>query len=506
MAAPSAPVEARFAQWPPGSTDIGKVDTKIGHEATPIETKLKRIRPFDEKTPCPTAVKHLHGQLTGEMVVAYPRLAHGRVFRAGTNTRMALLRRQPHHAFKQGGNLVIGQRKVSMPALFALHDQRTSFELRQMRAGRCQADTGDRCKLARRQRLTTHQGSQHIGPRRITDQGAKTRNIRSFFHCSTINEAYSSSNALCWRAGGGYMPDTSTVRWREFALLGCLALLWGSSYLFIGIGVREIPPLTLIAIRVGVAAVFLLSVIAWQGARLPRDLYTWRLLFVQSILNSTGAWLLLAWGQRHIDSGLASVLNSTTPLFVFLITALVTRHEVASRVRLLGAVLGFIGVILIVGPDVLLGLGQQVAGQLAALAGAFLYGIAAIFGQRLSHLPATVTATGTILCAAGCLIPASLIIDQPWQLAPSPRAWLAAVVLGIACTSIALLIYFRLLRTLGSLGVASQAYLRAGVGVALGIVVLGEQITLVVGLGLAAALIGVALINLPPGRERSIAE
>ncbi len=302
------------------------------------------------------------------------------------------------------------------------------------------------------------------------------------------------------------MPDTSNVRRHEFALLACLALLWGSSYLFIGIGVREIPPITLIAIRVGVAAIFLLGVIAWQGARLPRDARTWRLLFVQSILNSTGAWLLLAWGQQHIDSGLASVLNSTTPLFVFVLTVLVTRHEAASRLRLLGAVLGFIGVILIVGPDVLLGLGQQVAGQLAALTGAFLYGIAAIFGRRFSHLPATVTATGTILCAAICLIPASLIIDQPWQLAPSPRAWIAAVVLGIACTGIALLLYFRLLRTLGSLGVASQAYLRAGVGVLLGIVVLGEQITLVVGMGLPAALVGVALINLPTRKSKSVAE
>ena len=297
------------------------------------------------------------------------------------------------------------------------------------------------------------------------------------------------------------MPDTSIIRWREFVLLACLALLWGSSYLFISIGVREIPPITLIAIRVGVAAIFLLSVIAWQGAHLPRDVGTWRLLFVQSLLNSTGAWLLLAWGQQHIDSGLASVLNSTTPLFVFLITALVTRHETTGRLRLLGAAIGFAGVILIVGPDVLLGLGQQVAGQLAALTGALLYGIAAIFGQRFSHLPATVTATGTIMCAAVCLIPASLIIDKPWQLTPSLQAWLAAIVLGIARTGFAFLLYFRLLRTLGSLGVASQAYLRAGVGVALGLFVLGEQITLVVGFGLAAALVGVALINLPSGKS-----
>lgn len=287
-------------------------------------------------------------------------------------------------------------------------------------------------------------------------------------------------------------------RWREFALLGCLALLWGSSYLFIDIAVSELPPLTLIAIRVTVAATFLLTVVSWRGTRLPRDQRTWRQLFIQSVLNSSGAWVLLAWGQQFIDSGLASVLNSTSPLFVFFITLLVTRHESTSALRLTGALLGLLGVILIVGPDVLKGLGQQVAGQFAALTGALMYGCAAIYGKRLSHLPAAATATATILWAVVCIVPASLIIDQPWNLKPSAQALTAAVVLGVFSTGFAMLIYFRLLRTLGSMGVASQAYLRAGFGVMLGIVCLGEQIAPIVGLGLAAALIGVAMINLPP--------
>ncbi|MFY0611249.1 MAG: EamA family transporter [Hyphomicrobiaceae bacterium] len=293
------------------------------------------------------------------------------------------------------------------------------------------------------------------------------------------------------------MSDISINRWREFALLGCLAMLWGSSYLFIGIAVKEIPPITLIAIRVAVAVIVLLGVIMWQGASLPRDRRTWGLLLIQSVLNSIGAWLLLAWGQQHIDSGLASVLNSTSPLFVFLFTVLVTRHESTSSLRLTGAALGFVGVVLIVGPDVLKGLGQQVAGQFAALAGAMMYAYAAIFGKRFAHLPATVTATCTMLWAAVCLVPASLVIDQPWHLSPSPRALIAALLLGVFCTAIAMMLYFRLLRTLGSLSVASQAYLRAGVGVMLGVIVLGEQISPVVGFGLIAALVGVALINLP---------
>lgn len=284
-------------------------------------------------------------------------------------------------------------------------------------------------------------------------------------------------------------------RTREFVLLGLLALLWGSSYLFISVAVAEIPPLTLISIRIGVAAVFLLLMLRLQGARLPRDGRTWRLLAIQSTLNASVAWTLLAWGQQHIDSGVAAVLNSTSPLFVFVLTVAVTRHEAMTPIKLIGALLGFAGVALIVGGEALSGLGENVAGQLAALASAALYAGAAVHGRRLAHLAPTVTAAGAMLCAFIVVAPAALIVDQPWTLAPSGGALAAAGVLGLFCTGVTLMIYFRLIRTLGSLGVASQAYLRAGLGVLLGVIFLGEQPTPTILMGLAAALIGVALIN-----------
>lgn len=283
----------------------------------------------------------------------------------------------------------------------------------------------------------------------------------------------------------------------ELALLALLALLWGSSYLFIKIAVAEIPPITLIAVRVSVASAFLIGVILWRRQRFPKDKKTWAKLLVQSVFNAIAAWTLLAWGQQYVDSGLASVLNSTSPIFVFFITLLITRHEAVGTLKLAGACLGLFGVVLIVGIDALNGLGQQVAGQLAAIAGAILYACAAIYGKNFSHLPATVTAAGTMMWATVCLVPLSLWLDQPWRLTPSSGAILAALALSILCTAVALLIYFRLIKTLGSLGVASQAYLRAGIGVILGIVILGEQITLMVGIGLLAAILGVAAINMP---------
>ena len=283
----------------------------------------------------------------------------------------------------------------------------------------------------------------------------------------------------------------------EIALLALLSLLWGSSYLFIKIALETIPPVTLIAIRVAGAACLLMIVISCQGVRLPKDAQSWRQLFVQAVFNSIGAWTVLAWGQQYIGSGLASVLNSTSPVFVFFFTFFFTRHESTGILKLIGACLGVMGVTLIVGVDAVNGIGRQVIAQLAVLSGAMLYAGAAIYGKRLSCLPPVVSAAGTMIWATLILVPLSLIVDQPWLLAPSNNSIIAAALLAILCTGVALLVYFRLVRTLGSMGVASQSYLRAGVGVLLGVSILGEQITLSAGVGLICVVLGVIAINAP---------
>jgi len=283
----------------------------------------------------------------------------------------------------------------------------------------------------------------------------------------------------------------------ELALLAVLAFLWGSSYLLIRVALDTIPPITLIAARVLIATLFLFIVMSMRREHLPRDFRTWRMLFVQAVFNSIGAWTVLAWGQQYVESSLASVLNSTSPVFVFLITRFFTRHETTDIVRFAGASLGVFGVTLIVGIDALHGLGQQVVAQLAILLGAVLYAGAAIYGKNFTHLPSTVTAAGTMIWATVCLVPLSLIVEHPWTLAPSIMSLLSTVVLAVFCTGVALLIYFRLVKTLGSLGAASQSYLRSGIGVLLGVIVLGEHISFVVGIGIATAVLGVVAINAP---------
>ena len=290
---------------------------------------------------------------------------------------------------------------------------------------------------------------------------------------------------------------------RELALLALLAALWGSSYMLIKVALTSFPPITLMAIRVTLAAMLLLSVLRIHGEPLPSDADSWKKLFVQSLLNSSLAWLLLAWGQQYVPSGMAGVLNSTSPLFVFLITALLpgtTASGSNSALKTIGVLLGFVGVILVIGVDAFAGLagsGKQFFAQIAVLFGAFLYACAALNGKTLAHLSPLATATGTMLWAALSLVPLCLLFEQPWTIRPSWRAVFAVVVLAIFCTGLALFVYFRLIKTLGAMGTASQAYLRAGVSVLLGIFVLGETLSLSVLLGLVATIVGVAMINWP---------
>lgn len=290
--------------------------------------------------------------------------------------------------------------------------------------------------------------------------------------------------------------------WKEFVLLGLLALLWGSSYGFIKLAIAEISPMTLIAARGTIAATMLIVLVMIRGDRWPSDARTWGMLLVQAFFNGIGAWTLLAWGQQHIDSGLASVLNSTSPIFVVLITLLILRNGTIGPRATFGAFLGLGGVILMIGVGVLDGLGREIAGQAAALASAALYACAALYGRRFTDLPAPVIAATTMLWTAIWLVPAAFIFEDPLALAPSATAIGAAVALGVFCTGFAILIYFRLIKTLGSAGVASQAYLRAGLGVLIGVVLFGEVFTLSIAAGLIAAIAGVALINTDKRKPR----
>ena len=288
---------------------------------------------------------------------------------------------------------------------------------------------------------------------------------------------------------------------REHILLVVLATLWGASYTFIKIGVETIPPVTLIAGRTLIAAALLLFIARWRGLALPRDAVTWRRFLIQACLNSAIPFTLIAWGERSVDAGLATVLNSTAPIFTFLLTVAVTQHESITARKLLGVASGIVGVCLIVGVEALSGLGQQLLPPIAIVAATICYAGAAIFGKTFKELHPILPAAGSLICGAAILCPMSLVIDQPWTLTPSRESVLALIGLSVFSTALALVIYFRLVGTLGSVGVTSQAYLRVPIGVAIGMIFLGETLTLPAWIGVACVVVGVAAMTVSDGAK-----
>ncbi len=284
---------------------------------------------------------------------------------------------------------------------------------------------------------------------------------------------------------------------KELALLMALSALWGASYTFIKVGVETIPPVTLIATRTLLAGVILTAIIRWRGLRLPKDIATWLRFLVQACLNSVVPFTLIAWAEQTTDAGLATILNSTSPIFAFLLTVFITRHEAVTGRKLLGVAAGLLGICLIIGVQALGGLGRELWAQIAIVAATICYAGAAIFGKGFKGLDPMMPAAGSMICGAAVLTPASLAIDRPWTLAPSTASVLALLGLAVFSTALAFAIYFRLVQTLGSVGTTAQAYLRVPIGVAIGVLFLGETLTSTAWLGLACVVAGVAAMTVP---------
>jgi drug/metabolite transporter (DMT)-like permease len=291
----------------------------------------------------------------------------------------------------------------------------------------------------------------------------------------------------------------------EFALLVLLATLWGGSYTFIKLGVATIPPITLIAARTLIAGLVLLVVVMyWRGLVLPNDAATWRRFVFQACLNSVIPWTMVAWGERSLDAGLATILNSTSPIFTFFLALGIARHETPTMRKLFGVLAGLAGICLIVGVQALAGLGEQLAAQIVAVLAAICYAGAAIFGRGFKGLDPMAPAAGSLLCGAAILVPVSLVVDRPWTLAPSMNSVLALLGLALFSTALAFVIYFRLIQTLGSVGTTAQAYLRVQIGVALGVVFLGESLSATAWIGIGFVVIGVAAMTIPARKVTDI--
>ena len=299
------------------------------------------------------------------------------------------------------------------------------------------------------------------------------------------------------------MNTVHKPRATDLALLLLLATLWGASYTLIKLGVATIPPLTLIAARTLIAAALLLLVMHWRGLVLPKDAASWRRFMFQACLNSVIPFTLIAWAEQFLDAGLATILSSTSPIFAFLLTFAVTRHEPATRRKLFGVVAGLAGICLIVGVQALGGLGIQLAAQIAMVTATISYAGAAIFGRGFRDMDPMIPAAGSLVCGAAILMPLSLV-DRPWTVVPSASSVLALLGLSIFSTALAFVIYFRLIERLGSVGITAQSYLRVPIGVVLGVVFLGETLTPTAWTGLVCVVTGVVAMTIPPRKTASL--
>lgn len=269
-----------------------------------------------------------------------------------------------------------------------------------------------------------------------------------------------------------------TMTASEWGLLLVLSLLWGGSFFFTGVALTALPPLTVVLLRVGLAALILNLAACLSGSPLPREAGIWWAFLGMGILNNVVPFCLIVWSQTQIASGLAAILNAATPLFTVVVAHVLTADERMTGNRVAGVLIGFAGVAVMVGPSVLGG-GGELPAELASLGAALTYAFAGVYGRRFGRMgvPPLLTAAGQVAASTLVLLPVVLAVDRPWTL-PVPGLAVWAAVLGAAAlsTALAFVIYFRLLATAGAANVLLVTLLVPVSAILLGALVLGERL------------------------------
>jgi drug/metabolite transporter (DMT)-like permease/protein-S-isoprenylcysteine O-methyltransferase Ste14 len=282
------------------------------------------------------------------------------------------------------------------------------------------------------------------------------------------------------------------LTFKDLLLLVLLGVIWGASFLFIKVGVATIPPFTFVFGRTALAWILLYSIVRIRGRRMPRPGPIWFSFAMMGFLNGAIPYTLITWGEIHIDSGLAAILNSLMPLFTVILAHLLTGDEKLSRRKAAGVAVGFSGVVVLMGPEALAGLTSSLLGQMAVIGAAGSYALATIYGKRLKGTPSTVLATGQMAAAAAWTLPLSLWIDRPWTLAPSVSSVAAMLCLSVLGTGLAYIFYYHLLARIGATNLSLVTYIIPVTGVLWGAAILGERIGINALLALGLIMAGIA--------------
>ena len=289
---------------------------------------------------------------------------------------------------------------------------------------------------------------------------------------------------------------------KDWAMLLLLSFLWGGSFFLIGVVVAELPPLTVVTLRVGVAALTLWAVLLIGGYEIPKSFKLWRAFFMLGLLNNVIPFALIVWGQNHIGAGLASIINATTPLFTILIAGAFLADEHMSPQKVVGVVVGLFGVAVLIGgeplADIGLDMSLQTLAQLAIMGAAISYGCASVFGRRFKALGISPfsTAVGQVTAATIILLPVTFLVERPDQLAnPSLQTWLAILCLGVFCTALGYILFFKILSSSGATNVVLVTFLVPITASFLGWLILNEQLHSRYFIGMAFIGLGLAAID-----------
>lgn len=296
-------------------------------------------------------------------------------------------------------------------------------------------------------------------------------------------------------ASTGISARMEPIDWVQLLLL---SLLWGGSFFLIAIAVQGLPVLTIVALRVVIAAGVLWLIVIATGRVVPCQPGVWIAFLVMGILNNAIPFSLIVYGQMAIPSGLASILNATTPLWTVIVSGLLLADERASLRKLAGVVLGLGGVAVMIGLDTLSGLGHGILPQLAILGAAISYAFAGVFGRRFRAMgiDPVVTAAGMVTGTSAVLLPLALLVEgMPWDHAADQSVWLAVLVLGVISTGLAYVLYFRILARAGATNISLVTFLVPVSAILLGWLFLDEALGLAHVLGMALIALGLALID-----------
>ncbi len=279
-------------------------------------------------------------------------------------------------------------------------------------------------------------------------------------------------------------------------LLFALALMWGTSFTFTKAALAGFSPLTLVTARMALSLAVLLALLRVLGQRLPAPGRRWTDFLVMSLFSGVVPYFLIAWGMQRIDSGLAAILNSMTPLSTVVLAHFFSTDERMTPGALFGIALGFAGVVVLVGPDALAGLGAQVRGQLSVVGGVSCFSVAIVYARRnLQEVPPLVSAAGMQVWSTLLLVPLMLTLDAPWALRPGPYPLGALALLATVSTALPYLVYYRLLAIAGATRVVLVSYLIPLVGVFWGALLLGERLPWRALPALLLILGGIATVN-----------